>query len=156
MKVHHFLARDRFPSLLEALAAAGYEVIGPQVRDHAIVFAPLASMDHLPRGIIDDQAPGHYRLERTESERLFDWTTGPQAIKPLTFAPRETLWKSERQPDGRLVFRERPPEAQPTAVIAPADVPKSLPQVCSPFLNSSAKAPAKTMPLAAMRSMFGL
>ncbi|MDI5919795.1 4Fe-4S dicluster domain-containing protein [Halomonas sp. LR5S13] len=117
MKVRHFLAREHLQSLLDRLVEAGYEVIGPRVRDHAILFEPLTTVAQLPVGIIDDQAPGHYRLERTDSGRVFDWATGPQAIKPLTFAPRETLWRSERQPDGRLVFREQPPEAQPTAVI---------------------------------------
>ncbi|MCK2184699.1 4Fe-4S dicluster domain-containing protein [Halomonas getboli] len=117
MKVQRFLARDRFPSLLARLEEAGYDVIGPQVRDHAIVFDALASVEALPRGITDDQAPGRYRLAASSSDRYFDWATGPQALKPLTFAPRETLWTSETRDDGTLVFRERLPEARPTAVI---------------------------------------
>jgi ferredoxin len=117
MKVQHFLARDRFQSLLDRLMEAGYEVIGPRVRDHAILFDALSTVEQLPLGITDEQAPGHYRLEHSDNGHYFDWANGPQAIKPLTFAPRETLWKSEQQPDGRLIFREQPPEAQPTAVI---------------------------------------
>ncbi|MBB3190682.1 4Fe-4S dicluster domain-containing protein [Halomonas cerina] len=117
MKVQRFLPRDRFPSLLDRLSEAGYDILGPQVRDHAIVFDTLASVDQLPLGITDEQAPGHYRLSASSSGRYFDWATGPQALKPLTFVPREPLWTSETRDDGTLVFRESPPEARPTAVI---------------------------------------
>ncbi|RTR01101.1 4Fe-4S dicluster domain-containing protein [Halomonas nitroreducens] len=117
MKVQRFLARDRFPSLLERLEEAGYDVIGPQVRDHAIVFDTLPSVEALPRGVTDEQGPGHYRLAASHSGRYFDWANGPQALKPLTFVPRETLWTSKTRDDGTLVFREQPPEARPTAVI---------------------------------------
>lgn len=117
MNEPRFLPRHRFQSLIEQLTTSGYDVIGPQVRDHAIVFDHLAEVNQLPIGMIDEQAPGRYRLEHTGSPRCFDWANGPQALKPMTFVPRETLWQSERQPDGRLSFHETPLETRPTAII---------------------------------------
>ncbi len=112
-----FLARSDLPRLLEALEQAGYRVIGPQLRDGAIVYDTLARVADLPAGVHDAQAPGRYRLERDTSPRCFAWANGPQALKPLVFAPQESLWKAERGRDGRLRFIEQRPEIQPLAVL---------------------------------------
>ncbi len=117
MNRQRFLPGERFQSLIDQLKSAGYDVVGPQVRDHAIVFDALAKVDQLPIGITDEQAPGRYRLEKSESRRCFDWATGAQAIKPMTFVARETLWQSERLPDGSLTFHETLAKTRPTAII---------------------------------------
>ncbi|MHB8921267.1 MAG: 4Fe-4S dicluster domain-containing protein [Halothiobacillus sp.] len=117
MNIQRFLPRDRFQTLIDQLMSAGYDVIGPQVRDHAIIFDHLTGVDQLPIGITDEQAPGRYRLEKSDSARCFDWATGPQALKPMTFVSRETLWRSDRRPDGSLAFREEPMATRPTAII---------------------------------------
>ncbi len=119
-----FLARDDFSHLLRALHKAGFQVIGPQVRDGTIVFDTLNNIEQLPQGVHDQQTPGSYRLETSDSPRYFAWANGPQAIKPLVFTPRETLWSSERGKDGSLSFSENTPEVKPTAIIGarPCDI----------------------------------
>lgn len=112
-----FLPREAFPQLLAALAAAGYRCVGPTVREGAIVYEPIAGVADLPRGIRDHQEPGRYRLEETSGVRYFGWANGPQALKPLTFRPRELLWASERGAEGAIRFTAAPLEAQPLAVI---------------------------------------
>lgn len=112
-----FLHREDFQQLIDALQAAGYRCLGPQTKEGAIVLDTLTSMDQLPIGYRDRQAPGQYRLERGDDRRMFAWANGPQALKPLTFAPRETLWRAERQADGALRFQDMTPEAEPLAVI---------------------------------------
>jgi len=83
-----------------------------------MLLGPLEGVEDLPVGWVDDQGPGHYRLRRQEgSRRLFDWTTGPQALKPLSFAPQETLWRSELDAQGALAFRSRQDHPPPVAVI---------------------------------------
>ena len=53
-----FLLRERLPLLLEALQAEGYECVGPQWRDDAIVYDTLTHIDQLPRGMQVNQYPG--------------------------------------------------------------------------------------------------
>ena len=50
-----FLPRAQFNLLLDALAAAGYRVIGPRLRDGVIVYDTLTGPDDLPRGVRDRQ-----------------------------------------------------------------------------------------------------
>ena len=112
-----FLPRERLTALLDALARRGYECIGPRVRDGAIVYAALEGPEDLPTGVHVRQEPGTYRIEHSETVRQFAWSNGPQAVKPLAFAPREQMWRAERDASGRLRFREILPEPTPIAVI---------------------------------------
>jgi len=113
-----FLLRERLPLLLEALQAEGYECVGPQWRDDAIVYDTLTHIDQLPRGMQVNQYPGEYCGEFHETNiRCFAWSNGPQALKPFLFAPRETLWHARRDNDGRLQFESARPEARKRAVI---------------------------------------
>jgi ferredoxin len=111
-----FLLRRDLQRLLQALMDAGYQCLGPQVRDDAIVYERLTDVAQLPRGITDSQNPGEYRLHRTASPRCYAWAVGPQALKPLVFQPVETLWQVRRV-DGRLTFEPHVPTPQPTAVL---------------------------------------
>lgn len=112
-----FLPRHRLQSLIDHLLKQGFEVLAPHVEDGAILYRPTQTVNQLPIGITQHQAPGQYRLKQGASPRCFGWANGPQALKPLTFTPRETLWRSELQPDGSLVFHESPVVTQATAVI---------------------------------------
>jgi len=104
IKMPDYLPRERFQDLLRELECAGYACIGPTVRDGAIVYERLKSVADLPAGITDEQTPGTYRTHSSGGVRQFAWANGPQALKPLLFAPRETLWRSTREPDGTLAF----------------------------------------------------
>ena len=48
--------------LIAALKADGYKVIGPCLRDGAIVYEPVDSLTDLPIGYADKQDGGKYRL----------------------------------------------------------------------------------------------
>ncbi|MBI5782763.1 MAG: 4Fe-4S dicluster domain-containing protein [Gammaproteobacteria bacterium] len=112
-----FLPRARFQVLLDALHQAGYRCVGPQARDGAIIYDTLGKAGELPQGIRDAQAPGRYRLEKTESPRYFSWANGPQALKPFLFAPHEPMWRCERNARGEIHFSEIKPAAELLAVI---------------------------------------
>ncbi len=112
-----WLPRERFQLLLGVLRAAGYRCVGPKVRNGAIVFDTLRSVEELPLGVRDEQMPGSYRLRDSARQRFFDWANGPQALKPLLFTPRETLWRAHRDAAGRLAFEACMPEPHPIAVI---------------------------------------
>lgn len=109
-----FLPRSSLSTLLSVLQQAGYQVYGPRVRDGVIQFGPLDEASSLPVGVINDQQPGHYRLQTGDTQRLFDWNHGPQGLKPLCFAPREVLWQEFAEPFG---YKRTPPDVKPTAVL---------------------------------------
>lgn len=112
MKPNYFLAYQQLPNLLGALQAKGYRCVGPQVRDGAIIYDSLESIDQLPWGMKDEQRPGSYRLIRDATTEAFAWANGPQAIKPLLFKPKESLWKVERDDKGKLAFHQVPPQPE--------------------------------------------
>src|SRR3569832_2163569 len=113
----HYLPRAHLQALIDALHAAGFRCVGPQAADGAIVYDTLTEVAQLPWGITQTQAPGHYRLHASDDARCFAWANGPQALKPLLFAPREALWSSRRAGDGALQFDDVLPKTATLAVI---------------------------------------
>ena len=112
-----FLSHAGSQRLFDALAQAGYPVSAPQVQEGAIVYRPLAQASGLPWGIHDAQAPGEYRLQQDSNPRAFAWANGPQALKPMLFAPSESLWQVRRDTDGHLQFSPSEPPRQTRAVL---------------------------------------
>ena len=100
-----FFQTDQLQHLINTLLSKGYKCIGPQVRDNAIIYDELKSVDQLPRGFNDKQAPGSYSLTNNKSAKFFEWANGPQAIKPSLFTPKEILWQCEPSEDGSLTFK---------------------------------------------------
>ena len=101
------LERHDFPALFGALHAKGFDVVGPTVRDGAIVYDHLAGVDDLPVGWTDHQDGGKYRLERRKDEALFGYTVGPFSWKKFLYPPRERLWTAHRTADSFVVTPER-------------------------------------------------
>ncbi len=97
--------------LVDLLGEHGWAVIGPTVRDGAIIHAEITSVDQLPRGVGDLQDAGSYRLEQRSDEALFGYAAGPQGWKALLFPSRELLWSGSR--NGAEV------EVEPAVVDAP-------------------------------------
>ncbi len=95
-----------------ALRRAGYLVIGPTVRDGAIVLAELASAADLPYGWGVALEPGGYRLRERSDRAAFGHAAGPQSWKPFLHPPRSKLWSGSARGGG---FDVRP---------ADEDVPK--------------------------------
>jgi sulfhydrogenase subunit beta (sulfur reductase) len=115
--MNHLLPHKKINSLLSTLRDMGYTCIGPQVKDGAIIYDALEVSEQLPWGIQDEQKPGSYRLHQTKKKQAFAWANGPQAIKPLLFKPKESLWRVERDQTGKLQFKEIQPEIKPIALI---------------------------------------
>lgn len=97
------LDRDGLQALIEALAERGFRVLGPTLRDGAILYDEIAAVAELPAGWTERQGPGHYRLERRDDEALFGFAAGPQSWKRFLLPPSETLWRV-RQEEGGLIF----------------------------------------------------
>lgn len=112
-----FLPHVQLKALVATLMAQGYQCLGPAVENGAIVMRELDSPEGLPRGLQAEQAPGHYRLTQDSRNRYFAWANGPQAIKPLAFAPQESLWRVARDAAGALQFETVQPEVPLQAII---------------------------------------
>jgi ferredoxin len=112
-----FLPVAHLSSLVACLMANGYRCLGPSVVNGAIVMRELDTPDAVPRGLQAEQAPGQYRLTHDPLNRYFAWANGPQAIKPLAFTPRESLWRVERDESGALQFVAVFPEPLKQAII---------------------------------------
>jgi ferredoxin len=95
--------------LVRALVDDGYRVIGPTVRDSAIVLSDLDRADALPHGWGVTTAPGRYRLRRRADAAAFGHAAGPQSWKAYLHPPRSPLWTAEKGPDGFTVT-EPPPD----------------------------------------------
>jgi len=97
------LDRDGLDRLIAALAARGFRVIGPTVRDQAIVYDDIGGVADLPAGWTDRQDGGHYRLERRTDDALFGHVVGPHSWKKFLHPSRLTLWRAARDGDGFAV-----------------------------------------------------
>ncbi len=112
-----FLDRDGLDALLRGLVEAGYDVIGPTVRDGAIVLERVDGVDDLPAGVGEEQAPGRYRLTKRADDRLFGWAHGPDAGKRFLFPPREVLATIARDAKGAMSVEAEPDEDRPLAFV---------------------------------------
>lgn len=99
-------------SLFDVLAGEGYRIVGPALRDDAIVYDDIAGISALPAGWTDRQEPGRYALERREDNALFGYAVGPHSWKKFLFPPSETLWTAHRTHEGGMTVMvpERPVE----------------------------------------------
>jgi sulfhydrogenase subunit beta (sulfur reductase) len=103
------LTVDGLAALLDALGARGYRVVGPTLRDQAIVYDDIASLADLPRGWTDEQDGGHYRLARRDDGALFGYAVGPHAWKKFLHPPVQTLWRAVREGDAVRITPEPAP-----------------------------------------------
>jgi sulfhydrogenase subunit beta (sulfur reductase) len=94
------LSVEGLGALLGALRGEGYQLVGPRVRDGAIVHGEIDGVDDLPAGYTERQEAGTYRLERRPDGALFGYSVGPQSWKQYFFVPRLRLWRARRKEGG--------------------------------------------------------
>jgi sulfhydrogenase subunit beta (sulfur reductase) len=110
------LGRDAIDRLFAELAARGFRILGPTLRDGAVVFEQIDSHEQLPRGTVDEQGPGRYRLTDGAGSVLFGTTCGPDSAKRHLFPPHEKL-ATVRRAEGRLSVEEAPVDGAPVAIV---------------------------------------
>jgi sulfhydrogenase subunit beta (sulfur reductase) len=100
------LERDHLQLLLDTLSKRGYRVVGPTVRDRAIVYDDLASVTDLPVGWTDEQDGGTYRLKRRNDGALFGYVVGPDSWKRFLYPPVVRLWQAKTDGNGFQIMGE--------------------------------------------------
>lgn len=99
-------------SLFRALQGAGYRVVGPTLKDRAIVLEEISSPEELPLGVGDAQDGGSYRVRARDDRAAFGHAVGPQSWRRFLTPSRELLWRATRSAEGFLV-EEGPEVADP-------------------------------------------
>jgi ferredoxin len=107
----HVIERRDLDGLFDVLAHRGHTIVGPTVRERAIVFDEIRRVADLPIGWTDEQDGGHYRLVRREDEALFGYAVGPHSWKRYQLPPQVKLW--EGRVDARGGLTELVPETPP-------------------------------------------
>ena len=90
------LERQHLQQLLDVLTKRGYRIVGPTVRDRAIILDELGSVADLPAGWTDEQDGGTYRLKKRADEALFGYVVGPHSWKKFLLQPQMRLWQARR------------------------------------------------------------
>jgi sulfhydrogenase subunit beta (sulfur reductase) len=100
------IERSQLDELFAALRDRGFKLIGPTVRDGAIVYDEIAGCEDLPEGWTDEQDGGTYRIRRRDDEALFGYAVGPQSWKRFLHPPELKLWRARRSAEGEIEFSE--------------------------------------------------
>ena len=100
-------------TLVEVLRRDGYRVVGPTVRDGAIVLDEIESADELPHGWTAHHEAAAYRLEARPDDAVFGWAVGPHSWKQELLPSRVRLWRAS---SASRVDEEPPPE-RPLALL---------------------------------------
>lgn len=104
--------------LLAALSGQGYRLLGPTIRDKAIIIDQISSVKDLPGGWTDKQEPGSYSLEQRPDSALFGYVVGPFSWKSFLHPPRIRVFTLRK--NGKGFIKEEAPaakEARPMAFI---------------------------------------
>src|SRR5581483_2924366 len=91
------LERSGLDRLFESLRNREFRVVGPTVRNGAIIYDEINSSADLPAGWSDEQDGGFYRLKQRGDAALFSYASSPHSWKQFLHPPRERLWSAKRE-----------------------------------------------------------
>lgn len=91
------VAREDLPNLVPLLQRAGYEIIGPTLRQGAIAYAAIESFEDLPIGWTVEQEAGRVRLARRSDFMVFGHAVGAESWKRWLHPPAATLFTVHRE-----------------------------------------------------------
>ncbi|HCU25087.1 MAG TPA: sulfite reductase subunit A [Deltaproteobacteria bacterium] len=89
-----------------ALKQRGYELVGPTLRDQAIVYDTIHTTSDLPLAWTDEQDGGVYRLKKRSDAALFGYAVGPHSWKKFLHPPIRRLWTAKKEETGFQVIPE--------------------------------------------------
>jgi ferredoxin len=99
-------------ALLDALRHRGYTLLGPTIRDGAVVLDEIGRAADLPAGWTDEQEGGRYRLRRRDDGAFFGHALGPHSWKRYLHPPMVVRWRARRDDGGFTAEAETPPPAR--------------------------------------------
>jgi ferredoxin len=91
------LERKELDRLFQVLQGLGYQLVGPTLREGAVVYDSITSTSNLPQGWTDRQEGGTYRLEKRSDQALFGYAVGPHSWKKFLHPSVRKLWSAQRK-----------------------------------------------------------
>lgn len=116
-RTHVVLEASQLDDLVQALARRNYQVIGPTIRDGAMVYDHLESARDLPAGWSAEQSPAHYRLKQRADQAMFAYAPGPQSWKKYLHPADLCLYSAERQGNAFRILNNGAHSSRPYAFI---------------------------------------
>ncbi|HUH62201.1 MAG TPA: 4Fe-4S dicluster domain-containing protein [Terracidiphilus sp.] len=110
------LAKPALQRIFDHLCESGFQLIGPTVRDGAIVLDSIRNLSELPAGWALEQKAGSSRLLRTHATDYFAFTVGPHSWKRYLFPPQVEMLTARRNGNG-WVFEPTIDDTPPFAFI---------------------------------------
>jgi ferredoxin len=132
-------------ALLGALRHRGYSLLGPTLREGAIVFDEIRDAADLPAGWTDEQDGGRYRLRRRDDGALFGHAVGPHSWKRYLHPPSFVRWRARRDDGGFVAEADTaPPPRYAFVGVRPCDLAAILVQdrvfLGGPFVDPAYRA----------------
>jgi sulfhydrogenase subunit beta (sulfur reductase) len=90
------IQRDAIDEIFNLLRGQGYNIVGPTLKDSAIVYDEIKQMSDLPVGYTDEQEAGHYRVKKRKDNALFGYNVGPHSWKKYIFPPKLKFWEADK------------------------------------------------------------
>jgi formate hydrogenlyase subunit 6/NADH:ubiquinone oxidoreductase subunit I len=101
---------EGFERLIPSLECRGFQVVGPTLRDGAIVYEPLRKLENLPAGWSDETEAGRYRLQERHDGALFGYSLAPQSWKKFLHPAELRLFEVKRDEGAfRILNNTDPP-----------------------------------------------
>ena len=97
------IERKNLDILFSSLINNGYNVIGPTVREGAIVYDSITASNNLPVGFTQEQDAGKYKLVKRGDQALFGFNSAPQSWKKFLHPPTLEICHSHRNRNGLTI-----------------------------------------------------
>lgn len=101
------LGKEGLQRIFEALRQEGFTLLGPTLKEGAIVCDEISDISDLPIDWTDEQEAGTYRLKRRGDGAYFGYVVGPHSWKQFLYPARLKLFSVQRQ---NGTFNIIPPE----------------------------------------------
>ncbi len=103
------IERKSMNILFDILKEKGYKIVGPTVKEQAIVYDEIDNVNDLPIGLTDEQEAAKYRLVKRNDKALFGYVVGPQSWKKFLFPSRLKLMSVEKNGKGFKIHENSDP-----------------------------------------------
>jgi len=93
-----FISKKSLEIILGNLKLMGYKIIGPKLKNGAVVFSEIDSISELPIGYVDVQGPGKYEIKKSGGS-YFSYVNGPISLKNFLYPSEVDLLRVEKKGD---------------------------------------------------------